>query len=411
MHKEPEADGSLGVQAASHGPDETEAAERTAAPHSRGGAPDSAADQVSVQLGKAAPGKNDQMVINLKPVELGNVEVKLDFGADGRVQASIMAERPETLEMLQKDQPTLERALNDAGLQTDPGSLSFNLKGQGQGGNQRQFAGYNQPGAGRGKGFGMNIEGRRYQICRPAVQRLQREPQPSRYPHLSAHQENKHDDDQYGLPDSRSESRRGRCGQNQQFQLQHQYHIDSNSSAKLTQSYDSFLKLLTTQMQNQDPLSPMESSEFTNQLVQFSQVEQQISQNTKLDKLVSLQNNNQTQASLGFIGLDVEATGNAFTYDGSTPTKMSYTLPETSTSTAIQIKNDKGVTVQTINGVRSTSRQELSWDGKKSDGTAAPAGDYTMTVMAPKADSKLMTAKTTVFGRVSGISLATGLRT
>src|SRR6478735_4764848 len=60
------------------------------------------------------------------------------------------------------------------------------------------------------------------------------------------------------------------------------------SSAKLTQSYDSFLKLLTTQLQNQDPMSPMESSEFTNQLVQFSQVEQQISQNSKLDKLVSL---------------------------------------------------------------------------------------------------------------------------
>ncbi len=184
----------------------------------------------------------------------------------------------------------------------------------------------------------------------------------------------------------------------------------TSSSAKLTQSYDSFLKLLTTQMQNQDPLSPMESSEFTNQLVQFSQVEQQISQNSKLDKLVSLQNNNQTQASLGFIGLDVEATGNAFTYD-SKPVKMSYTLPEASTSTRIQIKNEKGVTVQTLDGVRSTSRQELSWDGKKSDGTAAPAGDYTMTVMAPKADSKLMTAKTTVFGRVSGIEAGNGVTT
>jgi flagellar hook-length control protein FliK len=160
MHKEPEADGSLGVQAATRGPAEAEATERTAAPHSRGAVPHGAADQVSVQLGKAVPGKNDQMVINLKPIELGSVEVKLDFGADGRVQASIMAERPETLEMLQKDQRTLERALNDAGLQTDPGSLSFNLKGQGQGGNQRQFAGYNQPGSGRGKGFaGVDIEG------------------------------------------------------------------------------------------------------------------------------------------------------------------------------------------------------------------------------------------------------------
>jgi flagellar hook-length control protein FliK len=152
-HKEPEAEAILGAQAPAAAPAEMEAADRAAAPHTRGALPHSAADQVSVQLGKAAAGKSDQMVINLKPVELGNVEVKLDFGADGRVQASIMAERPETLEMLQKDQRTLERALNDAGLQTDAGSLSFNLKGQGQNGNQRQFTGYNQPGGGRGKGF------------------------------------------------------------------------------------------------------------------------------------------------------------------------------------------------------------------------------------------------------------------
>lgn len=159
-HKEPQADGSLGVQSASHGPAEADATERAAAPHGRSAVPHSAADQVSVQLGKAVPGKNDQMVINLKPIELGSVEVKLDFSAGGRVQASIMAERPETLEMLQKDYRALERALNDAGLQTDPGSLSFNLKGQNQGGNQRQFAGYNQPPGGRGKGFaGMDIEG------------------------------------------------------------------------------------------------------------------------------------------------------------------------------------------------------------------------------------------------------------
>jgi len=182
------------------------------------------------------------------------------------------------------------------------------------------------------------------------------------------------------------------------------------SSAKLTQSYDSFLKLLTTQLQNQDPMSPMESSEFTNQLVQFSQVEQQISQNSKLDKLVSLQNNNQTQASLGFIGLDVEATGNAFTYDGK-PVKMSYTLPETSTSTKIQIKNEKGVTIQTLDGARTTNRQEVTWDGKKADGSVAEPGSYSMTVMAPKSDSKLMTAKTTVFGRVSGIEAGNGVTT
>src|SRR3954452_2810695 len=101
------------------------------------------------------------------------------------------------------------------------------------------------------------------------------------------------------------------------------------ASNKLSQDYTTFLKLLTTQLQNQDPMSPMDSSQFTNQLVQYSQVEQQIGQNDKLEKLVKMQSNNQTQASLGFIGLDVEATGSAFTYDGSSPAKMSYTLPET----------------------------------------------------------------------------------
>ncbi|UEM20214.1 flagellar hook-length control protein FliK [Skermanella mucosa] len=149
---EPEADPAPAVQASAPGPADTEAADRTTPGHPRSPMPHTPAEQVSVQIGKAAAGRIDQMVINLKPVDLGDVEVKLDFGADGRVQASIRAERPETLEMLQKDQRTLERALADAGLRTDAGSLSFDLKGQG--GNQRQFAGYTQPADRRGRNFG-----------------------------------------------------------------------------------------------------------------------------------------------------------------------------------------------------------------------------------------------------------------
>ncbi|EWY37185.1 hypothetical protein N825_21600 [Skermanella stibiiresistens SB22] len=147
-----EPDPVMAAQAPGHSLAEAEAIERTAAPHGRNELPKTPGEQVSVQLGKAVSGKSDQMVINLKPVELGNVEVKLDFGADGKVQASIMADRPETLAMLQKDQRTLERALTDAGLQTDSGSLSFSLKDQG--GNQRQFAGYNPPSDRRGRSFG-----------------------------------------------------------------------------------------------------------------------------------------------------------------------------------------------------------------------------------------------------------------
>jgi flagellar basal-body rod modification protein FlgD len=180
------------------------------------------------------------------------------------------------------------------------------------------------------------------------------------------------------------------------------------ASNKLSQDYTTFLKLLTTQLQNQDPMSPMDSSQFTNQLVQYSQVEQQIGQNDKLEKLVKMQSNNQTQASLGFIGLDVEATGSAFSYDGSSPAKMSYTLPETPASTTLQIKNDKGTVIRTIEGVRSTSRQEFTWDGKKSDGTTAAAGNYSLSVVAPNAAGKMLTATTSVFGRISGIESGNG---
>ena len=179
------------------------------------------------------------------------------------------------------------------------------------------------------------------------------------------------------------------------------------SRNKLGETYDNFLTLLTTQLKYQDPLSPTDSAEFTNQLVQFSQVEQQIGQNEKLEKLLSMQTNNQTQASLGFIGMDVEATTREFTL-GSDPVKMSYTMPSGATAAKVQIKDGKGNTVQTLDGSRIAGRHEFTWDGKKADGTKAAAGDYAVTVVAPDAGEKYLTVPTTVFGRVSGIESGNG---
>src|SRR5262249_32024485 len=72
-----------------------------------------------------------------------------------------------------------------------------------------------------------------------------------------------------------------------------------------TTDFAQFLTLLTTQLQNQDPLNPMDSAQFTNQLVMFSQVEQQINANQKLDSLVALGVSNGLSAALGYVGLDV----------------------------------------------------------------------------------------------------------
>jgi len=94
-------------------------------------------DQVSVQIAKQVKEGVDKITVKLNPQELGRVEIKLEVAKDGTVQATVTAENKETLAMLQKDASGLVKALSDAGLNTDAGSMNFNL----QGGNQQQFAG------------------------------------------------------------------------------------------------------------------------------------------------------------------------------------------------------------------------------------------------------------------------------
>ena len=88
------------------------------------------------------------------------------------------------------------------------------------------------------------------------------------------------------------------------------------STASLAEDFSQFLQLLTIQLQNQDPLSPMETNEFTNQLVAFTGVEQQINTNQKLDSLVALQLGNSTGQALGYIGNDISYISSEFNYDG-----------------------------------------------------------------------------------------------
>ncbi len=90
--------------------------------------------QVAMHVAQAATDGNDRISIRLSPADLGRIDVRLDFGPDGRVQAVFAADRPQTVELLQRDARDLERALQDAGLRADSGSLSFNLRGDGRNG-------------------------------------------------------------------------------------------------------------------------------------------------------------------------------------------------------------------------------------------------------------------------------------
>ncbi len=173
--------------------------------------------------------------------------------------------------------------------------------------------------------------------------------------------------------------------------------------SQLNQDFDDFLTLLTTQLQNQDPLDPMDSNEFTNQLVQFSQVEQQLATNDILEDMRALSVLQITDIGLGFVGMDVEIAGNSFDFDGTNKVDLSYIIPEQAADTNISIKNANGQTVYSSDGETSTGVKTFKWDGTNNDGFKVAPGNYTIQVSSTNPEGKSLIVQTNVPGRVDGI--------
>ena len=173
--------------------------------------------------------------------------------------------------------------------------------------------------------------------------------------------------------------------------------------ATLGTNFNTFLNMLTTQLKHQDPLSPMDSTQFTNQLVQFSSVEQQINANSNLEKLIKLQQTAQTSQGISYLGQTVEVAGNDLALqDGSA--SLSYTLPKEARDVKIQIKDSSGKTVNTITGEAASGRHDISWNGKDSDGKQLDDGRYSVQVMATGPDGTAITTTGTTFGRVTKVT-------
>lgn len=182
----------------------------------------------------------------------------------------------------------------------------------------------------------------------------------------------------------------------------------NNSSAKasvnsLNADFDQFLRLLTTQLQNQDPLSPMDPNQMTEQLVAFSQVEQQIKTNDQLESLLAFQTLNLTAVGLSFIGKNVEITDDEFTMDGTHGANMSYVMPEGATKGTVTITDSTGKTVYTTEANLASGTHKIEWDGKDTNGIAVPAGTYTLKVSAMDENDKSYNLTTFVPGFVEGI--------
>jgi flagellar basal-body rod modification protein FlgD len=180
----------------------------------------------------------------------------------------------------------------------------------------------------------------------------------------------------------------------------------SKSSAALNQDFDQFLKLLTTQLQNQDPLSPMDSAEFTNQLVQFSNVEQSIRTNSYLENLLTMQTLNLTALGVSFIGKDVEVAGKTFQADGTNPVSMSYEMPDGATEGTISILDKDGNVVYTATPDLTSGRHSFTWDGKDKNGNLVAAGKYELRISAQTAEDAALNVTTFVPGHVNALESA-----
>lgn len=173
---------------------------------------------------------------------------------------------------------------------------------------------------------------------------------------------------------------------------------------KLTSDYTTFLKLLTTQLQNQDPTSPMDSAQFTQQLVQYSQVEQQIKSNEKLDKLIAAQNSAGVGGSLGYLGKTIEMDGAYFSNDGTSGGSFNYTLSDVATNVTVKIYDASGTLVRTATGASGTlGKHTISWDGKNDDGKQLAAGVYGVSVTATNSKGTAVTTKVSTNGKVDGV--------
>lgn len=183
---------------------------------------------------------------------------------------------------------------------------------------------------------------------------------------------------------------------------------EKSALGDLSDNYETFLTLLTSQLQNQDPLQPTDTAEFTKQLVQYSQVEQSIKTNEKLDNVISAINNGQPNQALGYMGKTVEIQSNGISLqDGKAHLTVSTDSP--ASSAVFEISDAKtGKVLRTIELSKFAGTQDVNWDGKDSSGKQLEDGTYKGVAKVKGIDGKDMSPQVMSFGRVTGVDLTAG---
>ena len=177
--------------------------------------------------------------------------------------------------------------------------------------------------------------------------------------------------------------------------------------ARLAESFDTFLSLLTVQLKNQDPLAPMDSNQFTQQIVQMTGVEQQLQTNDLLKQLVA-NSGSGVATAVSLIGKEVRAdAAEAGLKDGKAA--WSYKLDRAASDVKLEIINSSGAVVQSIAPTdNKAGEHQFLWDGKGRAGTPQSPGTYTLRVTAKDAEGSTVASKVFADGLVTGVEQRDG---
>ncbi|WP_293864523.1 flagellar hook capping FlgD N-terminal domain-containing protein [uncultured Alsobacter sp.] len=179
----------------------------------------------------------------------------------------------------------------------------------------------------------------------------------------------------------------------------------ASSSKSLANNFDQFLTLLTTQLKNQSPLDPLDTNQFTAQLVQFASVEQQIKSNDTLAQLLVATKASTATNALGFVGMEITADGTTTKLENG---KASWTLtvPRSAPRSTITVRDSTGATVYSEIKALDAGTQSFTWDGQTANGTRAPNGNYTISVSATDVTGKDVNVQTQIVGVVDSVDLS-----
>jgi flagellar basal-body rod modification protein FlgD len=179
----------------------------------------------------------------------------------------------------------------------------------------------------------------------------------------------------------------------------------ATSATGLASNFTQFLTLLTTQLKNQNPLDPMDTNQFTQQLVEFAGVEQQLKSNDRLDSILAASQSASSASATSYIGKTVTTDGTTAQLSNGS---ASWTLDpaRAATKAVVTISDSKGNVVATQTTALSAGSQSYSWNGKTSAGLTSADGTYSIKVAAVDATGANVAVDTSVTGTVSEVDLS-----